>query len=81
MNPKIPTCSQLEEVNEKQLSVEQTHESRLVTKVKIEFILFEIKNSKKLFTTHAFINFACIISSHTLNLFFMNSVYSTIFYP
>jgi hypothetical protein len=32
LNPKIPTCSQLEEINETQLTVEQTNKSRLVTK-------------------------------------------------
>ena len=33
LNPKIPTCSQLEEINETQLTIKQTSESRLVTKV------------------------------------------------
>ena len=33
LNPKIPTCSQLEDTREIQLTVEQTNKSRLVTKV------------------------------------------------
>ena len=31
--PLVPTCSQLEEKNEKQLTVEKTNESRMVSKV------------------------------------------------
>ena len=46
LNPKIPTCSQLEDVNENQLTVEQTHTSRLVTKVfyVLKYIIFEFYN-------------------------------------
>ncbi len=41
LNPKIPTCSQLESGNiEKRLNVKQTSESRLVTKVRIYRMLF-----------------------------------------
>jgi hypothetical protein len=43
LNPKIPTCVQLEEIKENQLTVDQTNESRLVTKV-------SLKPSKKLLT-------------------------------
>ena len=35
LNPKIPTCSQLEDVNDAQLNVKHAMESRLVTKVVI----------------------------------------------
>ena len=33
LNPKLPTCTQLEEKSD-QLTVKQTNESRMVTKVK-----------------------------------------------
>jgi hypothetical protein len=50
LNPKIPTCSQLEEINETQLTVEQTNKSRLVTKCRfiIEKKIGEIKKNKAL---------------------------------
>jgi len=36
LNPKIPTCVQLEEIKENQLTVDQTNKSRLVTKVSLK---------------------------------------------
>ena len=38
LNPKIPTCVQLEEIKENQLTVDQTSKSRLVTKVSIRYL-------------------------------------------
>lgn len=41
---KTPTCIQLEKSKDKQLSVEQTFQSRLVTKVTLVIILLETNN-------------------------------------
>jgi hypothetical protein len=50
LNPKILTCSQLEKINETQLTVEQKNKSRLVAKCRfiIEKKIGEIKKKKAL---------------------------------